>query len=73
MTEQQEHLKNVIEQQTAIIREIDDLSAKLNMKKEMALKLQGIREYLVGVGVELPEEEAPEAPVEEAKELEPAA
>ena len=74
MTEQQTHLKSVIEQQTEIIKEIEELSNQLNVKREMALKLQGIREYLVGTGVELPDENVTTPPGEvEKSELEPAA
>lgn len=56
MTEQQTHLKSVIEQQRELIKEIQDLNNQLTMKREMATKLQGIYEYLTGVGVVLPEE-----------------
>lgn len=72
MTEQQTHLKNVIEQQTAVIKEIEEINNKLNLKKEIALKLQGIREYLVGVGVELPDEEDTTPPEELESEMDKA-
>jgi len=57
MTEQQNHLKQVLEQQSTIINEIQNLSNTLNLKKETALKLQGVVEYLSSCGVKLPEEE----------------
>jgi hypothetical protein len=38
------------------MKEIQDLNNKLNVKREMATKLQGIYEYLTGTGVTLPEE-----------------
>ena len=60
MTEQQEHLKSVIEQSDKLMKEIQDLNNQLNMKREMAAKLQGIYEYLTGTGVTLPEEGAEE-------------
>ena len=56
MTEQQTHLKSVIEQQRELIKEIQELTNQLTMKREMATKLQGIYEYLTSVGVVLPEE-----------------
>jgi hypothetical protein len=58
MTEQQKHLKSVIDQQKTLFGEIQDLSNQLNMKRESAMKLQGILEYLTGTGVTLPEEES---------------
>jgi predicted rRNA methylase YqxC with S4 and FtsJ domains len=58
MTEQQNHLKQVLEQQSTIINEIQNLSNTLNVKKETAIKLQGIVEYLSSCGVKLPEEES---------------
>jgi hypothetical protein len=57
MTEQQKHLKSVIDQQKSLFTEIQDLSNQLNIKREAAMKLQGIFEYLTGTGVTLPEEE----------------
>ena len=56
MTEQQKHLKSIIEQSEELMKDIQDLTNKLNMKREMATKLQGIYEYLTGTGVTLPEE-----------------
>ena len=56
MTEQQKHLKSIIEQSEELMKDIQDLTNKLNMKREMATKLHGIYEYLTGTGVTLPEE-----------------
>jgi hypothetical protein len=61
MTDQQTHLKNVLEQQNALLNEIQKLNNELGAKREMALKLQGIIEYLTATGVKLPE-----APAEES-------
>lgn len=69
MTEQQNHLKSVIDQQKELIKEIQELNNQLTMKREMATKLQGIFEYLTSVGVVLPEE-GDTAP-EEASQSEP--
>ena len=65
LTEQQKHLQSVLEQQQTLISEINTLEAQARTKREMAVKLQGIAEYLNGIGVKLPEsEEAPPATTE---------
>ena len=56
MTEQQNHLKSVVDQQKELFKEIQELNNQLTVKREMAIKLQGIYEYLTGTGVELPKE-----------------
>ena len=63
LTEQQTHLKSVIEQQQTLSQEVQQLNAALENKRSMFTKLQGVREYLEQTGVTLPQ---PEAPVEEA-------
>ena len=63
LTEQQKHLKSVIEQQNTLAQEVQQLNAALESKRSMFTKLQGVREYLEQTGVTLPEPEA-EAPVE---------
>ena len=63
LTEQQTHLKSVIEQQNTLAQEVQQLNATLDTKRSMYTKLQGVREYLEQTGVTLPEPEA-EAPVE---------
>ena len=63
LTEQQKHLKSVIDQQNTLAQEVQQLNAALDSKRSMFTKLQGVREYLEQTGVELPKEEA-EAPVE---------
>ena len=67
LTEQQQHLQNVVSQQNQIIAEINELGAQADAKRQQAVKLQGIMEYLNELGVTLPEPEAvaEEAPVEE--------
>ena len=65
LTEQQKHLQSVLEQQNTLVSEISTLESQARSKREMAVKLQGIVEYLGGIGVELPKEEetaAPETP-----------
>ena len=67
LTEQQQHLQNVITQQNQLIAEINEFTAQADVKRQQAVKLQGIMEYLTELGVKLPEPEpeAEEAPVEE--------
>ena len=56
MTEQQEHLKNLLEQR-------DKLDRQISQNRELFWKVQGAIEYLVQTGVTLPEPE-PEAEAE---------
>ena len=67
LTEQQQHLQNVVSQQNQLVAEINELGAQAEAKRQQAVKLQGIMEYLSELGVTLPEPEvvAEEAPVEE--------
>ena len=62
-TEQQNHLKQVVDQSQTLVSEINQLEATAKSKREMLLKLQGIVEYLQQTGVELPKEEEPETEV----------
>ena len=59
-TEQQNHLKSVVEQSQGLINEINQLEGQAKQKRELLLKLQGIIEYLQQTGVTLPEEVAPQ-------------
>jgi len=56
-TEQQNHLKQVAEQSNTLVSEINQLEGQAKSKREMLMKLQGIAEYLDGLGVKLPTEE----------------
>ena len=58
LTDQQNHLQQVVEQQKNLVAEIQSLNAQVENKRNMATKLQGIAEYLDGLGVKLPEPEA---------------
>ena len=62
-TEQQNHLKSVVEQSQTLVSEINQLEGQAKNKREMLLKLQGIIEYLQQTGVELPKEEETETEV----------
>ena len=67
-TEQQNHLKQVAEQSNTLVSEINSLEGQAKSKREMLLKLQGIAEYLDGLGVKLPtEEEAAEGEAAETQ------
>ena len=73
MTDQENHLKQVLTQQKALVDEINALNNQITSKREMAVKLQGIAEYLDQIGVKLPEkeeeaEETPEATPEVVEE-----
>ena len=68
MTEQQQHLQSAIQQQNVLLNEIQKLQAEIDNKRSLAVKAQGIIEYLDQIGVKLPEAEttegeaAPESP-----------
>lgn len=64
MTDQQNHLSQVLQQQQQLVEEIKELNSKVESKRQMALKLQGVAEYLDQLGVKLPEPEVEETPVE---------
>ena len=64
LTEQQTHLKSVIDQQNTLAQEVQQLNNALDSKRSMYTKLQGVREYLEQTGVTLPEEAEAEAPAE---------
>ena len=72
LTDQQGHLQQVLEQQKTLVAEINELNNTVATKREMALKLQGVREYLEQTGVTLPEPEEA-APAEGEGAAEPAA
>lgn len=57
MTEDQQNLANAMESQRKLISEINELNNAINVRRESALKLQGIIEYLQSRGVTLPEPE----------------
>ena len=66
MTDQENHLKQVLTQQKTLVDEINALNSHITTKREMAVKLQGIAEYLDQLGVKLPKEEEEEATAAEA-------
>ena len=70
LTDQQNHLKQVVEQQKNLVSEIQALNSQVENQRNMATKLQGIAEYLDGLGVKLPEPEAAEGEAPAAAETE---
>ena len=71
MTEQQNHLAQVLQQQQSLVQEINELNTQVDNKKQMALKLQGVAEYLDQIGIKLPEPET--TPTGEEEVVEPEA
>ena len=57
LNEQQNHLAQVLQQQQTLVQEINELNTQVDNKKQMALKLQGVAEYLDQIGIKLPEPE----------------
>ena len=57
LNEQQNHLAQVLQQQQTLVQEINELNTQVESKKQMALKLQGVAEYLDQIGIKLPEPE----------------
>ena len=53
MTEQQEHLKNLLNQQKDLAKEVEQLQAQIEFKRQTFFKVQGAIEYLNQTGVEL--------------------
>ena len=65
LSEQQSHLKNLLDQRATLIAEINELNSTAAAKRELVLRALGAIEYLQQIGVELPAPPAEEvAPVE---------
>lgn len=69
LNEQQNHLAQVLQQQQTLVQEINELNTQVDNKKQMALKLQGVAEYLDQIGIKLPEPET--SPTSEEEVVEP--
>ena len=68
MTDQQNHLAQLVEQRDNLASDLEKLGAQSTRTRELFLKTQGAIEYLQAVGVTLPEPEVTEeaeAPAEE--------
>ena len=68
LTEQQQHLQSAIQQQNVLLNEIQKLQTEIDNKRQLAVKAQGIIEYLDQIGVKLPEAETETAEGEKAPE-----
>lgn len=55
MTDPQQHLQQVLEQQKELVKEYEELQRQITAKRELFIKLQGIVEYLQQTGITLPE------------------
>jgi len=69
MTEQQQHLANLVEQRDALRSDLEKLQETTGNRRELFFKVQGAIEYLTQTGVQLPEPE-PEAEVAETEVVE---
>ena len=69
LNEQQNHLAQVLQQQQTLVQEINNLNSQVESKKQLALKLQGVAEYLDQIGIKLPEPET--SPTGEDEAVEP--
>ena len=65
MTDQQNHLTQLIEQRDNLASDLEKLGAQSTRTRELFLKTQGAIEYLEAVGVTLPEPEVTEESAEE--------
>ena len=71
MTEQQQHLANLLDQRNALRSDLEKLQETTGNRRELFFKVQGAIEYLTQIGVELPEPESePEAEVAETEVVE---
>ena len=68
MTEQQDHLKNLLQQQKDLAKEVQTLQEQIEFKRQTFFKVQGAIEYLNQTGVELEGLETAEDVAEEATE-----
>jgi len=53
VTEQQEHLQNLLNQQKTIAKEVQELQEQIELRRQTFYKVQGAIEYLNQNGVEL--------------------
>ena len=72
MSEQQDHLANLLQQRQTLIDEINGLQQQAAEKRELLLRASGEIEYLTQIGVKLPEQttETPAEPVAETEVVE---
>jgi hypothetical protein len=56
MSDQQQHLQDLLKQRESLIAEINKMQADAGNKRDLLLKIAGIIEYLEQMGVSLPME-----------------
>lgn len=67
MIDHESHLKNILETQKTLSREIQELNNILTVKREQFMKLQGIVEYLTSNGIKVEENEVANLPDSQEK------
>ena len=72
MTDQQNHLTQLLEQRSKLSNDLETLGTQSTRTRELFFKTQGAIEYLEAVGVTLPEPEVAEEIAEEVAEEPPA-
>ncbi len=72
MTDQQNHLTQLLEQRSKLSTDLETLGTQSSRTRELFFKTQGAIEYLEAVGVTLPEPEVTEEIAEEVVEKPPA-
>ena len=72
MTDQQNHLTQLLEQRSKLSTDLETLGNQSTRTRELFFKTQGAIEYLEAVGVTLPEPEVTEEIAEEVAEEPPA-
>ncbi len=72
MTDQQNHLTQLLEQRSKLSTDLETLGTQSTRTRELFFKTQGAIEYLEAVGVTLPEPEVAEEIAEEVAEEPPA-
>lgn len=68
MTDQQNHLTQLLEQRSKLSTDLETLGTQSTRTRELFFKTQGAIEYLEAVGVTLPEPEVAEEVTEEVTE-----
>jgi len=71
MTDQQNHLTQLLEQRSKLSTDLETLGNQSTRTRELFFKTQGAIEYLEAVGVTLPEPEVTEEIAEEVTEEPP--
>lgn len=56
MSDQQQHLQDLLKQRENLISEINKIQADAGNKRDLLLKIAGIIEYLEQMGISLPQE-----------------